>query len=81
MRSRLHRGSNEQYLATKRAPLQLQAFDSEHDPYLFFGIELATGLASDVFDGIFCRLSLLPGFHSHLHSLKITMSLKSSIMQ
>lgn len=78
MQSRLHRGSNEQHLATKRASLQLQAF--EHDLYLFFGVELATGLASDVFDGIFCRLSLLPGFHSHLYSLKVTMSLKSSNM-
>lgn len=42
---------------------------------------LAPRLPADVFDDPLCRRFVLPGFHSHLHSLMVTMSLKSSATQ
>ena len=49
-------------------------------------VEVLTGqgiphLPADIFNDPLCRRFVFPGFHSHLHSLMVTMSLKSSSTQ
>jgi hypothetical protein len=53
----------------------------QHDPDLLFGRMALARLAADVSDNTIRRRFWCSGFHSHLHSLVVTMSLKSSVTQ
>jgi len=53
----------------------------EHDPDLLFGRMTLARLPADASDDTICRRFGCSGFLSHLHSLVVTMSPKSSVTQ
>ena len=59
----------------------LAAQAAQHDADLFLGGVLLARRTADVSDDLLGRLFACPGFLSHLYSLTVTMSQKSSLVQ